>query len=485
MDLRTMLGRGALGVLMVGALIWPAFWNGQPFFFPDTTAYVRGADAGIQKATGMTSSWTQSVAAETDQTLPDKVHVATRPTSSVEDKSVLSGRSVYYGALLYLGDRLGRFWPTVVLQAIAVVAALGLTLHALRIPLQPWLPITALAAGALTTAPFFVSFLTPDIFASITILGVATVVGIQRRLSSSSYAGWLVLLAAALMFHATHVLIAVSALVVAIGVNIVRSSWSNRRGLVLVALAVLVAIVAEAGFGLLVKRAMGFPPIRPPFIMARFIEDGPGFAYLRDTCPTSGFKVCEFVDRLPLPATAFLWETRGVFAASPPSTRRELADEQLRFVLSVLRYDPIGQSAASLRNMLRQLTSMGLSEFNYGETDKRYYRTKVPPEHLVTLEKTAAWRGSFPAAFVAVLTTALFAIALGYGGLNVFVARRRNSLPPPVLYVTTIIVAGVFINDAICGVMSGAFDRYGARVAWLIPLAAFLLYIGSRNTQET
>ncbi len=33
--------------LAIFALSWPAIFNGQPFFFPDTTNYIRAADRAI------------------------------------------------------------------------------------------------------------------------------------------------------------------------------------------------------------------------------------------------------------------------------------------------------------------------------------------------------------------------------------------------------------------------------------------------------
>ena len=46
-------------IVAAGALMWPALYNGQPFFFPDTTAYIRAPDAALQKLTGLSSPWAQ------------------------------------------------------------------------------------------------------------------------------------------------------------------------------------------------------------------------------------------------------------------------------------------------------------------------------------------------------------------------------------------------------------------------------------------
>jgi hypothetical protein len=36
-------------------------------------------------------------------------------------------------------------------------------------------------------------------------------------------------------------------------------------------------------------------------------------------------------------------------------------------------------------------------------------------------------------------------------------------------------VIGIFVNAAVCGILSGPHDRYAARVSWLLPFAALLV----------
>jgi hypothetical protein len=44
-----------------------------------------------------------------------------------------------------------------------------------------------------------------------------------------------------------------------------------------------------------------------------------------------------------------------------------------------------------------------------------------------------------------------------------------------------IIFIGVVLNAAICGVLSGPYDRYQARVIWLVPFAAALALYRQRQ----
>ena len=109
------------------------------------------------------------------------------------------------------------------------------------------------------------------------------------------------------------------------------------------------------------------PPVRPPFLMARLIADGPGYDYLVANCPDVGLEICTFLPRLPVGSDAFLWSkdpALGVYGAAAPDIRRQLGEEQLSFVLGVLAFDPIGQLKAS-RGFLEQIGRFGLNEFAY------------------------------------------------------------------------------------------------------------------------
>ena len=41
---------------------------------------------------------------------------------------------------------------------------------------------------------------------------------------------------------------------------------------------------------------------------------------------------------------------------------------------------------------------------------------------------------------------------------------------------TIVIVAGLLANAAVCSMLSGVFDRYQARVTWLLPLLAIIAF---------
>ncbi|HME41161.1 MAG TPA: hypothetical protein VKG63_19555 [Steroidobacteraceae bacterium] len=461
-------------IVAMAALLWPALYNGQPLFFPDTITYLRGADAGLQKLTGHSSPWTRledDVSAEA-QTPPGEV-AATPSVSSIKDKTVLSGRSVYYGAFLYLGDRFGHFWFTVLAQAALLMLAMGLFFKAFRIAVWPQLAIAGVVMGILTSASFYVSFLMPDVFAAVTLLGCASLIG-ARSLGRADYCLWTALLAFSLVSHASHVLIAAALLSLALLIDVLQRSWANWRGLAVIAGCLVLAGAAEAAFNMAVTHLVGAPPLRPPFLMAHAIEDGPGYRYLRDTCPASGFKVCEFLPRLPMPADKFIWSRNppGVFAPASAEVRRELSAEQYRFVWAVLRHDPMGVASASINDVLRLIALMGLDEFNapgYHDVSA----AKLPVDYRPAFRASAAYRGAMPTRTASIIQLVTFGAGAAALLAVLTAARLRRQFEREQLRMLALLATGLVLNAAICGILSGPNgDRYATRVAWLIPFAA-------------
>jgi hypothetical protein len=87
--------------VMVATLLWPAFWNGFPIVFDDSGGYLA------------------------------------RPF----ERSLLFGRSAFYGAFLALGIPLD-FWPTIATQSALVVWLVVLMLRAHGFGGRPFLAVT-------------------------------------------------------------------------------------------------------------------------------------------------------------------------------------------------------------------------------------------------------------------------------------------------------------------------------------------------------
>ena len=479
-----MLARNSLVfVLLLAIMIWPAFYNNQPFFFYDTTAYIRAADLGVQTVTHHTTPW--SSAEDKDAGRQDSADdPGTQRINSVKNKTIFFGRSPYYGVLLYLGEVTGGFWLSIILQALALLVALAWALRALELPMWPHLLWIGVVIATTTSASFFASFLMPDVFAALTILGCSILIAHPRRLSAVDYSIWLLLLAASLIFHDSHTLIAATLLLFGFTWNMLTRRWSSWHGLGVIAFALLLGACAQLFFDLAAQRVVGARPLRLPILMARIIEDGPGYRFLRDTCPDSGFRVCDYVDSLPMSSDEFLWgsETnRGVFVQSSSEVRRALSTEQVEFFLAVIEYDPIGQMSASLRNIGLQLSDLRLRDFEYDDEEKRDFAIKIPVEYIDTLRRSAAYRHTVPVGLLSDIILVTFICGGAVSTYMLLLPRIRQSLTAEARSVCAWVIVGILVNAAICGVLAGPHSRYSLRVAWLLPLIAFLLALTSRS----
>lgn len=388
----------------------------------------------------------------------------------------MTGRSIYYGALLYLGDLTGGFWLTVALQSGAVLATLLLAIRAIGLKLWPMLPVLGAFLAAFTTAPFFASFLMPDLFAGVAIFTAATVLARGSGEGWYRYLGAFALLVISAVVHDSHFLILATMLAFAAIWNLATRSWENWRGLAVLGATLGVALLAQTFFSVAVEHVVGAPPMRPPFLMARLIDDGPGYRYLRATCPENGFKVCEYLDRLPLASDEFLWSPapdHGVFAAADPATRRQLCKEQMRFALGVLIYDPAGTLRTAADNAAAQLLLVGLDEFNIDESEKRAF--KLPKEYLPSVQRSAAYREAMPVVQCTAIVLAVLVMSVALIAWALISPEARKRLSGPLVKMSLWTAAGVLVNAAVCGAMSGPHMRYSARVDWIIPMIAVLI----------
>jgi hypothetical protein len=471
--------RGFICLALVAVYAWPSLYNGQPFFYPDTTAYIRGADAGFSRLVHRTTVWSDKgdQLAITGISGKGKITQIRKPLSSVPDRAVLAGRSIYYGGLLYLSHISGALWPAVLVQASAVLLAISMTLRTFGLLTLLRLSVISFVLATLTPLPFFVSFLEPDIFAGITILAISNLLVQGSLMPFWMISAWIALLSTALLFHVSHLLITVIMLVVGVSFTRLARVSIAWKGIVGIVVALTIASVGEVVFRFGVTMLVGAAPIRPPFLMARMIADGPGYAYLVASCPVSQLAVCRFANRLPVNSQDFMWSTdpaKGVFALADPDIRRRLGNEQYRFARETLAFDPLGVLAASLRHTAKQARLISLAEFNYSNDEKKFLTAHVPKPYLEKLSTTRAWKETVPTKVVSVAVALTTLLSLLYLTALALVWRRSFVNQKRLVTFIKITVVGTIINAAVCGTLSVPLDRYQARVIWLLPLAAML-----------
>ncbi len=485
---KALLLRALAIAAMIILFLWPAIWNRAPFYFLDTRTYIRSIDAAMNKLTHTHTNWTaeddasaepqNSSSSVTEERLYDLGQAKTRSLGEITKKGIMLGRSLYWGLLLYVGSVTGGFWLTIVLQSACIPFAIYLTLRSLAYPVWPTLAYISLGLALFSDAAFYSSFLLPDLFLGFAVLGCAVLIALRRKLEHKEATAWYLFLLGALLCHDSCILVAGSLLLVAVSANFFRRSWSNWRGLCIIILALMTAYAAESLVNYGITRATHQAPLRFPLLEARLIADGPGTQYLRATCPQSHFALCAHVRDFPMTSEDFLFGTdpgKSVYEVASYEQRKALSAEQIRFVLAVLRYDPVGVVRSGLQNAWTQFSNFTLSNFNSDATFNDKMERTFPESVMVQIRRSSAYHETFPVAtfsallYIFVIGSFIYLLLVRLGVLS---ERSMNDL------LTSMFIwsfAGLVLNAALSGGISFPQSRYQARVVWIIPLIALLV----------
>lgn len=488
-----------LTLVFAAALLWPAAINGGPFWFPDTSTYIRGADAAYVATTGIETAWSGELG---KVIVPQSDALAGRSAeaqilASGEVKPVLSGRSVYYGVLLWVPIQLFGAWGASIVQALLVAFSVMLPLRiAVRQTRstsehahgwQRFTPFALLAILALLSPmPYFTNMLIPDIFAGLICLLLGTAIIFWNGMSRWEKLACLGLSCLFVTYHTTLVLLTIASVGVAflIAGNMRGRLRAIALGVPVLASAIIAAIVFSQG----VQMGVGQKPMGPPFLSARLTDAGPGMTYLEEHCgadQASRFALCDYRAQLPMDSDSFLWGQdagQSFFQNLPTQQKHLLSSEDKAFYLAVLKDDPGRVIGAAFSDTLSLLGKFNLNIFNYSDANKRGFARKLPDPIAADVAESRAAQGTQPTNFTETLMLPVSLIALGLLGIIAVLAiRKRISVHPDAARLAAVLLAAVLANAVICGALSKPHGRYQARIIWLLPIAAGIALAGSRR----
>lgn len=478
----------------VFALAWPAFINGQPFFFPDSTAYVRAADSAayVFSDHAIRTEWTdhyrRSLQPGGKVDRPDR-HVSARG-NDLGTESIMAGRSPYVGALLWLSYVSGRFWLFVVAQAAISYWLIRLALRLFGLARPAIVAGTVLLLSALTALPYFTGLLMPDLLAGLGILALLLLAIDRGRLERGERIGLLALILLAVVSHLTHILI-VAAMAAVLWLWALAHRWPRARIASLIGPTALILVAGIASVtitSMVVERVFGRKPLLVPLLTARFMADGPGLDYLRRHCPGAGFAACAWADRPHVVAAEFLWShdpARGGYMFADTATRRALSAEDKAFALAVLAEYPVAQAANILRNGWRQAIDFEADLLNYHCAAGARCWTSLPPRERASLLASVGGRGLWPQPTIATLHRGAMVLAiLLLAAWLIRHARRGGGGRDDVLLWLLLLVVAMAVNALLGGGVSEPQPRYQARVMWLLPLLAIIAGLLWRDEDE-
>jgi len=464
-------------IIGIGAfiLIIPSIMNGDVFFYWDSPTYFNGAKMGVSQLLHGYLQYTPS---------SDALRVPVsggssvgRGLTSIESGVYIAGRSVYYGMLLFLASSLGGLWLAGIGQAVLTSYSIFTFLNIFT-NFRCLYFIGAIAIFAfLTPLGYLSGLMMPDLFTGLIVLWIIVLSHGWERLSRFDRIMAFLILAFGMLAHNSHP--PLGAVLVALGLGCVRIFKIRQSNLMypaaLIASTVCIGLIGEVAFTQIATHAIGSPPIRLPFLSAHLVQMGPGTAYLRRHCPQAGFEICVYRDKFPVDWRDFMFSSKpasSVFASVDGPTKRRISNEQMAFAVAVLRDQPVATTGGLGLAFLQQIAMFRVDEMylpGFAET----IASRLPPsEFRLAVQSVVARPGKWDV-FLTISTyvLAIFSVIV----ITVVRVRRRMSVEEDwrrLRSMTALVAGGLLANAAICGILASPYDRFQARVIWLLPLFA-------------
>lgn len=426
-----------LALVISGAAVlgWVGIWNGYPLLASDSTGYITGAfEGGVE---------------------------ARRPSFYPMLVAALSWRE--------------SLWPVIAFQCLLASACL-FALVRVTVPHRSAATflLAVSAAALLTPLPWFTARLMPDVFAGILGLAVYLLVfAADRPISRAGRAALLAVVAVGVVCHVANLFIVVAGLLLGL------AGWRFLGGalgaLLRPAAAVLTVVgtaaMAVCGLNWQANAAFTLTTESHAWTMARLVRFGVAQQLLEDRCTSTAYALCPYRERLSTAPDHF------IYAADSPLHDLggvEGSRDALRPIIEDANAHYAGmQAAAAVRAAVEQFAMvylrMGLGTHRQsGLTGPPAALKRYLPGEYDAYEAGRQRAGTLHIeGFNAVIVPAAWLSMAGAVGLLLFGwLRRDHALAGMVLFFVSWIVG----NAVVMGVLNAPFDRYQARVIWLMPV---------------
>jgi hypothetical protein len=454
---RPLAGLGAVLVL-AALLLLPVAYNGFPLLFSDSGEYYeRSVTLQVPDYRTIIYSLWLTAAWPDPHLLTDVVGRLARTRQwEPKPRSLLAG---------------------VVAQALLLAALLWQVAHTL-LPAASWRNLVggALLLVVCTAAPWVTSQVMPDVFAPITVLALYLAVTQWTRMTRT---GRLVVTFAMIVgvgAHVTHVMIAAALLMAFTVVAARRHGFVRVRDIGRGAGAVAVGVSLLLGINYLDTGVLFLSRNGHVFLLGHLVEAGLAQRLLRDECPNARYALCDFQEALVPDVNWFLWNPNSPFYRLGMWEWEGSKAEASRILIGTLRAYPGAHLVAAVRYTARQLVAIwtldGLESYigkPYVDDTLRVQRPDLYPRFRAARQQRGTLHADALATMHQVVASGAALASLWLLGAA---WRRRSSVALDARFGFHIMVwVALVCNAALCGNLSGVFDRYQARLVWLLPLA--------------
>ncbi|WP_170359800.1 hypothetical protein [Ruegeria arenilitoris] len=450
--------------------------NGGPLYYYDTGSYIRQGNVAL-------NTFLPTINEGGD---------AAGGIRADQDSTATGSRSLIYGIVMAIFFRASALTAISFFHLASVLLAVWLLARAANKSLEESRNTTLLTAvplliAAITSLPFYIAYMMPDIFAPVLLIVIAVLTAFGRSMQV-----WELLLLTALavfsvISHPSHLAIAGLMVPFVILAALSVKTPGRWRAVMLVLMILAIAVVERKAFQIAVETRTDKEVVYTPHITARLIVDGPGMDYLDEVCPNEDVPTCALHEALSwsddpyrLTVSHIIFERSprlGSFRLMTAEDRKNVALAQRDFAKAVFLSRPIATTLALAENGYRQILRdsiwMTIPTEQALDNARHLARLDDDEQNLIQGGLLSKDRGWIEA--VDILHGTVYAASFVTIVVLLLIPR---SVSRDIKLFALFILIGIAVNALVCGGVSQPADRYGARVMWLLPFtAAFLLVV--------
>lgn len=436
-------------VMSTGILLTITIINGYLLVFPDSGTYIH---SGINT---FLSGW------------PD----------------VSWSRPIFYSLFTFPLHGMYSLWPIGVAQSLLAAYTIYILLRVLEIKHLPLISIiiVSILAG-LTSLPWFVGFLTPDIFTSLLVIALFIVAFKLQNLRPYEKFFLLILITASISFHFSHVPLAIGLLICFFLIKMFAGNTISYKSLAYILTTIIIALSSLSLSNMASRGSGNISTHGTLFMLARGIEDGIVQQYLRKSCAENNkYKLCAYTDKLEMNVPEFLWnqESSPLYAIGV----NEVNLESSEIIINTIKSYPLQYISISIKNLVKQWihfsTGTWLKPYDtFGDSIMKNYF----PSESASFYLSRQYTSTLGIETVSRIHNTIIYLSFCASILALILSIKMNK--PMLVWLFLTIFLALLGNAFVCGALSIPTDRYQSRLIWLVPfysIASLSLLWQSRN----
>jgi hypothetical protein len=380
--------------------------------------------------------------------------------------------SVFYSLFilpLHVGSTL---WPVVFVQGAIVGHLLYVAVRCVsggKLTQSKFLLIVA-ALCLFSSLPWFTGQIMPDMFSAILIVSIFLLAFCTDQLTGKELIYLFALTTAGIATHLSHVPIACGLILLCCTLQPIclTTRTEIRRWAALLLAPALTAVVAMLAATWINSGTIALARNSNVFLLAKWLQDGPALTYLQEACPALQYSLCPYFDELK-------GENQDALKWSPGSPFYkvggfdQLEPEARQIVWATLRSRPVEILQQAVVDVGQQLLRFRIGEGLTPEGVKLvapHIAEVFGPDVENSLLQSRQAQGSLFLSEFRQLHLAALLLSIAFILWSCVAAMEGLSDRLVTFYI--FVSAGIVWNAVVTGALSGPYDRYMARVSWLM-----------------